>query len=322
MSATETEIVADNDPGARLGARRLKAAGFDDFVGPATHLAAERQRLAGLRWQHFAARQVGATLGAEISGVDITEPLAPEVVAELRQALLDYKVLFFRDQPLTADAHVRFARCFGDLEIHPFIPPNPEHPELVRFEKTAEVAGYENSWHHDVTWREQPSMGAVLHAIEVPAVGGDTLFSDMYAAYDSLDDETKARLEGLVAVHDFMRSFGGQVPPERHAEMRERYPLVEHPVAVTHAETGRKLLYVNRNFVSHVVGLDPGESAELLARLCAVAATVEHQVRFSWQKDSVAFWDNRAVQHYASSDYWPERRIMERASIVGPRPVA
>ena len=165
-------------------------------------------------------------------------------------------------------------------------------------------------------------MGAILHSIEVPPVGGDTLFCDMYAAYEGLSDEIKERLEGLTAMHDFLRAFGAQVPPERKDEMRALYPMAEHPVVVTHAGTGRKYLYVNRVFTSHIVGLEPQESTDLLDLLCFQAETVEYQIRFSWQNDSIAFWDNRGAQHYASSDYWPQRRVMERASIVGDRPVA
>ena len=146
--------------------------GYTIAVGPFTHVAAERDRLATLQWQHFDARQLGATVGAEISGVDLAAALPDEVVAELRQALHDYKVIFFRDQALTPHQHVVFARRFGDLEVHPFLPSNTGEPELVRFEKTAEVSGYENSWHHDVTWRERPSMGAILHAVSVPGQRG------------------------------------------------------------------------------------------------------------------------------------------------------
>ncbi len=321
MTATHTDVVAEKDPSARLGATRHDVGG-GTRMGPATHLAAERERLAALTWEHFDARPLGATLGAELTGIDLTAPLSDAAVDEIRQALHDYKVIFFRDQPVTSDAHVAFASRFGDLEIHPFIPGNPGRPELVRFEKSAEVGGYENAWHHDVTWRECPSMGAVLHAIDVPAVGGDTLFSDMNAAYESLDDETRALVDTLSARHDFMKAFGHNVPAERRAEMRETYPVVEHPVTITHEGTGRKLLYVNRVFTDGIVGMDDDESDALLERLYREAETVEHQVRFHWENDSIAFWDNRAVQHYAASDYWPQRRVMERASILGSRPVA
>lgn len=317
-----TEVLAEKDPGAHLRGRRHRMGPYGHPVGPATHLAAERDRLVGLTWSRFTVIRIGSTLGAEIGGLDLTGDLADDVIVDLQRALDDFKVIFFRDQPLTSDEHVAFAARFGALEIHPFIPSNTGVPELVRFEKTAEVAGYENSWHHDVTWRECPSMGAVLHAIDIPAVGGDTLFCDMAAAYDGLDDEVKDRIDGLVAEHDFMKSFGAGVPPERRAEMRELYPIVQHPVVVTHERTGRKQLYVNRNFVNGIVGLPADESDELLELLCREASTPEYQIRFAWQKDSVAFWDNRAVQHYASSDYWPQRRIMERASIIGTRPFA
>jgi len=314
-----TELKPEKDPSAFLAAtRRMMDGGIP--VGPATHLAEERERLASLTWTNFAVTQVGSTLGAEISGIDLRTDLDQVVIDDLQSALDNYKVIFFRNQPITSEQHVAFAKRFGELEIHPFIPSNTGIPELVRFEKTAEVAGFENSWHHDVTWRELPSMGAILHGIEVPPVGGDTLFSDMGAAYDGLSDDVKEAIADLTAEHDFMKSFGHTVPEERKAEVREMYPLVEHPIVITHERSGRKLLYVNRNFVNRIVGLPDDESAQLLGHLCDQAATCEYQVRFQWQADSIAFWDNRAVQHYASSDYWPQRRVMERASIVGARP--
>jgi alpha-ketoglutarate-dependent taurine dioxygenase len=288
--------------------------------GPFTHLAGERERLGSLRWQHFDARQVGVTLGAEISGVNLAAPLGDEVVAELRAALHDYKVIFFRDQALTPAAHTAFARRFGPLEVHPVLPSNAEDPTLARFEKSADVSGYENLWHHDVTWRPEPSIAAILHAIEAPSIGGDTLFSDMYAAYESLDDDTRAVIENLDAVHDFTTAFRAMLPEERVAEMRALHPSVRHPVVCTHPVTGRRHLYVNRAFVSHFDGWSREESLALLDRLCRTADSPEHQCRFQWAADSVAVWDNRAVQHYASSDYWPQVRIMERASVIGPRP--
>lgn len=320
MSQTDV-AAAERDPASELAAQRFSIAPYDVQVGPVGHLHRERARLADLEWQHFEARPMGATIGAEIEGVRLSGDLPADVIAELRAALLAYKVMFFRDQTaLTAAEHVAFARRFGDLEVHPFIPANPDHPELVRFEKSADVGGYENAWHADVTWRECPSMGAVLHAVAVPATGGDTLFCDMHAVYEGLDAETKARIEPLVAVHDFMNVFGHQVPDADKPAMRERYPAVEHPVVRTHPETGHPILFVNRVFTSHLVGLDPDESAALVDRLCRQADYPEYQCRFHWTPDSVAFWDNRAVQHYAASDYWPDVRIMERASIIGDRP--
>jgi taurine dioxygenase len=304
--------------GGRPSAFRLP--GYPIAVGPFTHVAAERDRLASLRWRHFDARQLGSTVGAEISGVDLTVDQRDEVIAELRQALYDYKVIFFRDQPMNPGQHVSFARRFGELEVHPFLPSNTGEPELVRFEKTAEVSGYENSWHHDVTWRACPSMGAVLHAVAVPDHGGDTLFADMYAAYDALDEATKAEVDELIAVHDFTQTFGHQMTKDERKKAQEQYPQVEHPVVCSHPGTGKLHLYVNRPFVSHIRGLDPEASRDLLDRLCRQADSPEHQCRFTWSKDAVAFWDNRAVQHYASSDYWPHRRTMERASIIGSRP--
>jgi taurine dioxygenase len=316
----EGEVLATADPGARLAAMRFAMKPYPVMVGPTSHLAQERERLRALTWQHFDACQLSPTIGAELSGLDLTRPLARPVVDDVLRALHEYKVIFFRDQPFTPEQHVAFARQFGDLEIHPFIPSNTGEQALVRFEKSAEVGGYENAWHHDVTWRAEPSMGAVLHGISVPALGGDTLFADMYAAYDGLDAETKERIEPLDAVHDYMRTFGHAVPPERRDEVRAQYPQVAHPVVCRHAATGRRHLYVNRNFVDHIVGLEPDESVALLDLLCRQADYPEYQCRFHWEPHSVAFWDNRAVQHYASSDYWPLVRVMERASIVGTRP--
>ena len=163
-------------------------------------------------------------------------------------------------------------------------------------------------------------MGSILRAVEVPPSGGDTLFADMYAVYEGLDDATRAQIDDLVAVHDYAQVFGGVIPEAKRAEMRERYPLVEHPVVRTHPETGRRLMYLNRFFGRSIVGLPDGEGHALIDRLCRLAETVEYQCRFRWAPGSIAFWDNRAVQHYASSDYWPARRVMERATIIGDRP--
>ncbi len=300
---------------------RVATKRFGTSVGPVVHLAAERERLEALRWERFDVRPYGATIGAEVHGVDLSASLDDATIAEVRAALCAYKVLFFRDQPLSTAQQVAFAKRFGELEVHPFIPANKEFPELVRLAKGPDMGGYENGWHSDVSWREVPSMGAVLRAVEVPAMGGDTLFADMGAAYDGLPDDTKEMIADLVAVHDYTLAFGHLVAPEKRDETRAKYPPARHPVVRTHPETGRKTIYVNRAFVSHIEGFEPDESNALINALASTAELPEYQCRFHWEPNSLAFWDNRAVQHYAASDYHPQRRVMERASIIGDRPV-
>ena len=319
-SAAVSEQAGTSDPASRIAPRRVRIDRYGLDLGPWLHLADERARLACPSFRHIDVTPEGATLGAEVGGVDLRSDLADEVTAEIRQALLDYKVLVFRDQPITPAQHVAFARRFGELEIHPFITGNSEHPELVRFEKGVDTGGFENGWHHDVTWREVPSMGAILHAVQVPATGGDTLFSDMGAAYDGLDNEVKERVDSLFAIHDFMIAFKHQVPEGKLEEFRARYPQARHPVVCTHPETGRKLIFVNCYFTSHIDGMDEAEGTELIRHLAGQASVVEYQFRVRWEPDTVVFWDNRSVQHYAASDYYPDVRIMERASIVGTRP--
>ena len=264
------------------------------------------------------------SIGAEIRGVDLARPLDAATVGHLRAALLDWKVLFFRDQDITTEQHLAFARNFGALEVHPFAPSKPGYPEVLAITHDREHPGRENTWHSDVTWRIEPSLGSVLRAIEVPPLGGDTLFADMYAAYEGLSDEVKAEIEGAVAVHDFGHFRTGmrrQGKSEAEIEAFNRaYPMVEHPVVRSHPETGRKALYVNAAFTLHIVGLDKAESDTLLKHLYAQAAIPEYQCRFRWAAGSIAFWDNRASQHYAVSDYWPAVRRMERVTIIGDRP--
>lgn len=260
------------------------------------------------------------TVGAEIGGVSLAEAMDDETFAEVHRALLEFKVIFFRDQDITPEQHVAFARRFGELEVHPFIPYREGHPEVVVLKKNANMGGFENVWHSDVTWRLAPSLGSVLHAREVPAVGGDTLFSDMYAAYEGLDDETRASLDGLRAVHDFTHTFGRFMSDEELKKKQAEFPAAEHPVVRTHPETGRKGLYVNAAFTSHILGMERDASDRLLDHLYRQAAVPEYQCRFRWKPHSIAFWDNRAVQHYAASDYYPQRRLMERVTICGDVP--
>jgi taurine dioxygenase len=270
-------------------------------------------------YHRFDLAPLSATIGAEIAGIDLRRPLDDELFAELDRALLEWKVLFFRGQELAAAQHAAFARRWGELEVHPFLP-RGELPELVRFEKSSDNAGYENIWHSDVTWREVPSLGSVLRCIEAPAYGGDTLWADMACAYDGLPEDVRSRIDGLVAVHDFATSFGLAMSEEDLARSRAQYPPAEHPVVRTHPRTGRKTLFVNEIFTSHVKDLPPDESEALLQVLFRQARTPEYQCRFRWTPGAIAFWDNRATQHYAASDYHPQRRVMERATIIGDRP--
>ncbi len=264
------------------------------------------------------------TIGAEVGGIDLRQPLTGEQVAGLRTALLDRKVLFFRDQDITTEQHLEFARNFGELEVHPFAPHKDGYPEVLAITHDKDRPGQENGWHSDVTWRLEPSLGSILRCLDCPQVGGDTLFSDMYAAYDNLPEAVREKVEGKYALHDFegfrfrLRNRG--VPEEKIEEFNATYPNPEHPVIRTHPETGRKGIYVNAAFTKYIIGMDRDESDALLAVLYAQASLPEYQCRFHWQKNSIAFWDNRACQHYAASDYWPQERIVERVTIIGDTP--
>ena len=271
-------------------------------------------------YRRVSPRPLSPTVGAEIEGISLAEPMDDETYGEVHRALLEYKVIFFRDQDITPEQHVAFARRFGDLETHPFVRHRDGHPEVMVLKKSEKMGGYENVWHSDVTWRLEPSLGSVLLAREVPEVGGDTLFCDMVSAYEGLDDELRARVDGLKAIHDFTQTFGRFMSDEELKKKKEEFPPAAHPVVRTHPETGRKGLYVNAAFTSHIVGMEPEESDRLLDLLYRQATVPEYQCRFHWERHSVAFWDNRAVQHYAVSDYYPSRRLMERVTVIGDRP--
>tara|TARA_R110002072_G_scaffold12369_1_gene53673 strand:- start:526 stop:1434 length:909 start_codon:yes stop_codon:yes gene_type:complete len=289
--------------------------------GPRQYLKDRHEKLSQLQWKRITAKRISPCIGAEISGVDLREPLDPETFDEIYAALLAYRVIFFRDQDITSAQHLDFARRFGELEEHPFIPSTAPEAEVVRFDKDEKMIGVENVWHSDVSWREIPSLGSVLRAHIVPEIGGDTLFADMVAAYECLDEATKTLIEGKRAVNDFTQSFGMLLTPEQLAEQQKKFPAVEHPLVRTSPETGERSLYANGAFTSHIVGMDRAESDALLGRLFLEARVPEYQCRFKWQKDSIAFWDNRVVQHYAANDYWPQRRQMDRVTIIGQRPV-
>ena len=265
------------------------------------------------------AHPLTAAIGAEVTGVDLASVDDDDFEA-LHKAFLDHKVLFFRDQHLSVEEHIAFGRRWGDLEVHPFARDDGGHPEIVLLESSAEKPYAAAGWHSDVTWREEPSMGSILRARVVPAVGGDTCWANTEMAYDRLPDGWKERIDGLVAVHDYLRVFGKRVPPEKRDEMRAQYPPVRHPVVRTHPETGRGGIYTNRAFGDHIEGLDRAESDEIFLRLEQAIADPSVQCRFRWEVDSVAMWDNRCTQHYATNDFWPERRRMERVTVMGDRP--
>ncbi len=269
--------------------------------------------------QSFTVSQMTPAIGAELSGISLADELSDETVAEIRQALLEYKVIFFRDQNLSQEELLIFARRFGDLEIHPATPKDQANPEILRIEHGPKSKGQENMWHSDVTWRAEPSLGSVLSAVEIPPVGGDTLFANMNLAYENLPEAIRQQITGMTAMHDIARVFARRLN-KKPEELHDKYPPEEHPVVRTHPETGLCALYVNAAFTSHIVGMDKNESDELLKRLYATAANPEIQCRFRWTKGAVAFWDNRASQHFAASDYFPARRVMERATIKGDRP--
>lgn len=258
------------------------------------------------------------TIGAEIRGLDLSGPLRPALSAELNRALLEWKVIFFRGQHLSPDAQRDFARTWGELETNPLL--NSAGPaDVVRFDRSA-ARTFENVWHTDVTFRERPAMGAVLQLREVPPAGGDTLWADMAAAYDNLPQRVKDRIEGARAVHDFLPGFARFTPAERLAGFQQMFPPVEHPVVRRHPETGRRMLFVNTSFTTHITGFEREESDRLLRLLFQQAHVPEYQVRFRWQPGDIAFWDNRATQHYAVNDYGTHRRVAERVAIAGDRP--
>ena len=266
----------------------------------------------------FDARPLSPAIGAELIGADLAAP-SDTLVEEVRAALLQFQVVFFRDQDITRSQHIKFARAFGELEIHPATPKDQPDREVLRIVHGPNSRGMENAWHSDVTWREQPSLGSILRAIELPEVGGDTLFSNMVMAYEDLDEDLKTRLCGMTAVHDIARVFAKRLGKDA-AALHEKFPLMEHPVVRTHPETGKRLIYVNTAFTDHIKGMDRDESDGLLKFLYSRAAIPEYQCRFRWAPGSIAFWDNRACQHYAASDYFPNTRIMERVTIAGDRP--
>jgi len=272
-------------------------------------------------------------LGAEVSNVNLGDASRDDGLFQaVRALLLTHKVLFLRNQDITRAEHVAFARRFGELEDHPVAGSDPENPGLVRIYKSPEQPNdrYENAWHTDATWREKPPFGCVLRCVECPPVGGDTIWANMGLAYERLPEHVKQQIDGLRARHSIEASFGAAMPIEKRLALHAQFPDAEHPVVRTHPETGEKILFVNA-FTTHFTNYhspervrfgqdyNPGAS-QLLNYLVSQAFVPEYQVRFRWQPNSVAIWDNRCTQHYAVMDYPPCHRKMERAGIIGYKP--
>lgn len=268
--------------------------------------------------------RVAAALGAEVTGIDLRAPLDEDTLAALRAGLLEHQVLFFRDQAIEPAHHRALARGFGEPVAHPAYPTVEGYEEINILESTPEAPTKIDTWHTDMTFLERPPLGSILRARVVPAVGGDTLFASLFAAYDSLSRRMKTYLEGLSAFHAFAHGFRHSLAEpggwHRLGEAVKKNPPVRHPVIRTHPESGRKALFVNRLFTTHIEGVSEAESEAVLAYLYAHLELPEHTCRFRWRADSIAFWDNRATLHRPVNDYFPNHRRMERITIAGDRP--
>jgi len=266
-------------------------------------------------------------IGAEISGVDMRAPLGNETFAAVHDALMAHGVIFFRDQDITPQQHKDFASKFGTLQVHPFAPNlGDDNPEIIVIEHDENRPPDLNNWHTDVTFMEKPPLGSVLHAKIMPETGGDTLWANMYAAYEALSDRMQRLLGELTAVHDFEQVFGKSGRLYRNQgdgkmqDERQKHPAAEHPVIRTHPVTGKNAIFVNSSFTVRLKGMKQKESDALLEFVYDHVKLPEFQCRFRWRKNSVAFWDNRCTQHYAIADYFPHHRQMHRVTIDGDAP--
>ncbi|HET9629233.1 MAG TPA: TauD/TfdA family dioxygenase [Novosphingobium sp.] len=272
---------------------------------------------------------VTGCIGADVVGLDMSTPLSPKLFAAISDALVKYKVLFFRDQDITPEQHIAFARPFGELDINPFAK-NPgfqtdaNYPEIVVIESTKDKFVAADTWHSDLSYKECPPLGSVLRCRITPKAGGDTVWADMAAAFEDLDDSTRSLITGLTALHDSsafepgLRANGAD--EAAILERRRNNPAVEHPLVRTHPTSGEKILYVNGLFTKGIKGMKESESRPLLERLFRQVANPDYQVRFRWRVNSIAFWDNRSTQHRANRDFFPHHRRMDRVTILGDRP--
>ena len=269
-------------------------------------------------------QHLSGSLGAEISGIDLTQPLNNSIYADIRRLLVEHEVIFFRDQDISLSQHKALAESFGPLQTHPAYGTIEGFPEITILESTPEKPTMIECWHSDMTFKKHPPMGTILRSRIIPPKGGDTLWSSMTAAYDGLSSGMQNFLSSLTAVHDFAFGFkeslaeaGGR---ERLAQAVADNPPVEHPVICTHPESGKKVIFVNELFTTHIVGMTAKESRALLGFLYEHIVTPEFTCRFSWQPNSIALWDNRSTQHKPINDYFPAHRKLERTTIDGDKP--
>jgi taurine dioxygenase len=268
-------------------------------------------------------RPLNPVIGAELHGLDLREDLPESDIAAIKAALDRHGVVFFRDQDITAEQQLRFGRRFGELHVHPSVrgKPREQWPEIMPVHAdagTARIAG--DKWHTDVSCDEKPPLASILHLTTIPESGGDTLFSSMYAAYEALSEPMKRLLTGLTALHDGAPNYDDRARRNREQNPDRVNPTAVHPVIATHPSTGKKAIYVNSTFTVRINELSEPESDAVLKLLFAHVARPEFQCRFRWQRNSIAFWDNRAVQHYAVWDYYPAVRTGRRVTIRGDRP--
>jgi taurine dioxygenase len=267
-------------------------------------------------------RRVAGALGAEIVGVDLSQPLANETIAAIRKALVEHQVIFFRDQALTPEQQLAFGRRFGPLNIHPYVKGMADHPEVMEIIKEpSDRINFGGGWHSDMSFLEAPSIGSILYAVSTPDYGGDTLFASQAAAFEALSPGLQKTLEGLSAVHSAGREYA---PTGASAQKRGSMQIAEaegavgeyvHPMVKVHPETGRKALYVNPAFTMRIEGWSRRESKALLDYLFEHSRFEAFTCRFSWKPGSVAFWDNRSVWHFALNDYPGQRRHMRRVTV-------
>ncbi|MYD42347.1 MAG: taurine dioxygenase [Gammaproteobacteria bacterium] len=255
-------------------------------------------------------------IGAVVRGVDLTESLTDAMFQQIHDAWMEHLVLFFRDQPITPERHLEFGKRFGELHIHPAAPYAHENPQLMVIHTDKDSKRQNGSgWHSDVSADEEPPLGSILHLHHVPTYGGDTLFANMYAAFEALSEPIQGLLLELEARHvsDYTGQYGDHKP-------QRAFPSATHPVVRTHPVTGRQALFVNAGFTRRILGVSRNESNALLTMLFEHIANPAFQCRFQWQKDSIAMWDNRCVQHFAIWDYYPESRSGIRVTVKGDKP--